>query len=203
MPKGLYSHHGGDGEVVAYERFSCAPGPEGWRYAAEVRDASDSARIGSVDVTVDRRWRPVRVEVGGGGWVVRGGLAGAALMWVRTGPSGAGAHEGSARAAGFSGRSPAFSVVTARLLGLSVGDVADVRLVTLTEPVLAPRTADERWRLVEVTPHETATRPLPVEHLEAIDLETGETRQVHLAGDVVLAAPGVALEELGSPPTLA
>ncbi|MGH3342516.1 MAG: hypothetical protein ACRDPK_06440 [Carbonactinosporaceae bacterium] len=201
MPKGIYSLREAGGDVVAYERFACAPGPEGWRYAAEVRDASGAARIGTVDVTVDRLWRPVRVEVGGGGWVVRGGQAGTALMWVRTGPTGAGAHEGSARAAAFSGRSPAFSVVTARLLGLSVGGVADVRLVTLAEPVLAPRTADERWRLVEVTSHETTTGPLPVEHLEAVDLETGESRRIHLAGDVVLAAPGVELEELESPPT--
>lgn len=32
------------------------------------------------------------------------------------------------------------------------------------------------------------------------DLETGEQRELHLAGDVLLAAPGVELEELESPP---
>ncbi|SCE59905.1 hypothetical protein GA0115252_17808 [Streptomyces sp. DfronAA-171] len=32
------------------------------------------------------------------------------------------------------------------------------------------------------------------------DLETGERHDVHVAGDVVLAAPGIELEDLESPP---
>lgn len=33
------------------------------------------------------------------------------------------------------------------------------------------------------------------------DLETGEQHTVHIAGDVVLSAPGIELEDLESPPS--
>ena len=36
VPRGLYRLRDRDGTVVGYERFSCAPGPVGWRYNAQV-----------------------------------------------------------------------------------------------------------------------------------------------------------------------
>lgn len=194
--------------------FSCAPGPSGWRYVSQTYDA-DRAPLGRVDVTVDERWRQVRVQVSGGGWTLRGGVAGPDAVWVREPDGGtagdaagdatvgATAGEQVARAAGFTGRSPAFAVVTARLLGLGLLDRRRVRLVGVTEPACLALPVDEGWALVDVTEHETETGPLRVERYEVADLATAERRVVHLAGDVVLEAPGVELADLESPPNQA
>jgi hypothetical protein len=206
VPSGLYSHSDpADGTVLGYERFSCAPGPSGWRYTSDVLAEDGATSVGAVDVTVDRDWRPVRVEVRGGGWVVRGGAAGPEVVWVRLPEAGGGpaeGREGSAWAASFTGRSPVFAVVVGRLLRLAPGGSARVRLLALTEPVLAAHTVDEQWVLTEVTRHETPTVPLPVERYEVADLATGERRVLHMTGDVLVSGPGIGLEELESPPWL-
>ena len=240
MPSGLYSHHDPhDGTLVAYERFSCAPGPSGWRYVAEVLGPDAATAAGAVDVTVQivpgqaapgqgmpersvpgRIWRLLRVEVRDGGWIVRGGVAAGEVMWIRTGqgvqqgPAERGqerqgpvrersVRERSVRASSFAGRSPVFSIVTARVLALPEGGTARVRLVELTEPVLAARTIDEAWAFSGTEEHRTPTGALIVERYEVADLATGTPRVLHLAGDVLLAAPGVELEELDGPPWLA
>jgi hypothetical protein len=73
VPRGLYSRRDPDGTVVAYERFSCAPGPVGWRYNAQVLAPDGRTPTGLVDVTTDASGVQIRVEVRAGGWVVRGG----------------------------------------------------------------------------------------------------------------------------------
>jgi hypothetical protein len=176
MPSGAYTFfdpHSGD--ALGGERFSCAPGPAGWRYRA-VGDGD--GRV--TDVTLDARGRPVRVEADP--------------------EDGGEAVEGEAKAQAFTGRSPAFLVGTARLLGLTVGASVRVRLVDLSEPTLAPMTCDQGWALTEIEEHPTPAGPLPVARYEVADLATGERGVVHLAGDVVLSAPGVELEELDGPP---
>lgn len=203
MPAGVYSFHDPtDGTALGGERFSCAPGPAGWRYTATSLDGR-----GGVDLAIDTRGRPVRVEVVAGDWRVRGGATvvdgGAAVAWVRgaVDPSMPdSAVEGHAKTPAFTGRSPAFLVATARLLGLTPGQSVRVRLTELTEPVLAPHPRDEAWALTGVEEHPTPSGPLPVARYEVADLATGVRGVVHLAGDVVLAAPGVELEELESPP---
>ena len=101
----------------------------------------------------------------------------------------------------FTGRSPAFAVATARLLGLSLLDRRRLRLVGISEPALAALPVDEGWALVDVTTHDTDTGPLRVERYEVADLATAERRLVHVAGDVVLEIPGVVeLADLESPP---
>lgn len=58
---------------------------------------------------------------------------------MRTDPSGTHATEGNVRAHAFSGTSAAFLVATARLLRLTPTSPATrVRVVTFTDPVLAP-----------------------------------------------------------------
>lgn len=200
MPKGLYSRRDAAGTLLGYERFSCAPGPAGWRYTADLLAPDGATVLGGVDVTVDDRWRVYRLELRAGGWTVRGGALGRHVTWVRAG--GGEAVERSVEAAGFTGESPAFAVITARLLGLSPGGAGRLRLVSFTEPALAARTVEEGWAFTEVVEHPAETRPLPVERYEVADLATAERRVVYLAGDVVLAAPGIELEELDSPPTL-
>ncbi|MFE2727224.1 hypothetical protein [Kitasatospora sp. NPDC059327] len=202
MPNGRYSlHDTHDHLLLGEERFSCAPGPAGWRYVSKTYGPEGQV-LGTVDLTLDSRARPLRTELRAGGWQVRGGAVDG-VAWVRTDaadPAGEHAVEGHDRAHGFAGRSPAFLVATARLLRLREGASAKVRLVAFTEPVLAPRTFDQGWLLEAVETHATDSGPLLVERYQVADLETGEQQVVHLAGDVVLAAAGVELEELESPP---
>jgi hypothetical protein len=199
VPRGTYVHL----EDGAEERFQCAPGPAGWRYVSDRPDGPHT------DLTVDSRWCPVRLELRTREWLVRGGLTGPELLWLRS-PAGSGAApldapgttEHAARAVGFLGDSPAFLVAVARSLRLEPGGQAEVRLVQLTGPQLAALTVAQRWRLAEITRHDTDLGPLPVERYEVADLATGEIVAVHLAGDVVLAAPDIELTDLQTPPTL-
>ena len=93
-------------------------------------------------------------------------------------------------------------MAVAHSLRLTLGERAVVRLVAVTGPALATRTVDQRWTLGEISTHETETAPLPVERYEVAWLDTGLVDEVHLAGDVILAAPGIELTDLESPPTL-
>jgi hypothetical protein len=202
MPSGRYSFHDThDDTPLGEERFSCAPGPSGWRYTAQTFSA-DGSPDGSIDLTIDARSRPLRLELRHAGWQVRGGALDG-LTWVRTHRDdldGSHTREGSDRAHAFTGRSPAFLIATARLLRLRPGGSARLRVVALTDPVLAPRTYDQGWTLDGIESHATDTGPLEVERYRVADLATGEEGLVHLAGDVVLAAPGIELEQLETPP---
>lgn len=171
-------------------------GPGGWRYVGQ---RSDGVRV---DLVVDARWRQIRVEVVAPHWWIRGGVTGHELAWVRGAGTDAPTEHG-ARAVAFAGESPGFLVAVARTLGLSEGERADVRLVRLNGTALSALTVTERWRLADVTAHETDSGPLPVERYEIADLATAEAVAVHVAGDVVLDAPGIELADLESPPTLA
>ncbi|MFA1539743.1 hypothetical protein [Actinomadura monticuli] len=190
MPSGTYLHL----DEGLEERFQCAPGPGGWRYTSR-RD--DGFRV---DLVVDARWRQIRVEFVTSGWWLRGGLTGPELAWVRA--SGETGTEHAERAAGFVSDSPGFLVAVARSLGLDEGAQTDVRLVQVSGTSLSALTTRWRWRLAGTSAYETETEPLPVAEYEVTDLATGEVETVHLAGDVVLAAPGIELTDLESPPNL-
>lgn len=60
---------------------------------------------------------------------------------------------------------------------------------------------DQSWALVKREAHATDNGPLTVDEYQVTALDTGEQRAVHIAGDVVLAAPGIELEHLESPPS--
>lgn len=203
MPSGRYSFYDThDDTPLGEERFSCAPGPSGWRYTAQTFGI-DGNPDGSIDLTLDSRSRPLRLELRRTGWQVRGGALDG-LTWVRSHSAdtdGTHTREGSDRAHAFAGRSPAFLIATARLLRLRPGGSARLRVVSLTDPVLAPHTFDQGWTLDAIESHATDNGPLDVEHYRVADLATGEEGLVHLAGDVVLAAPGVELEQLETPPS--
>ncbi|MER5973102.1 hypothetical protein ABT112_25790 [Streptomyces sp. NPDC002055] len=201
MPRGRYSlHDPHDRTPLGEEHFHCAPGPSGWRYVSQIT-APSGDHSGSVDLTIDELGRPIRLELNAGGWQVRGAAL-EGVTWVRTDPAGEHATEGNVRAHAFTGASPAFLVATARLLRLEPGAPATrVRLVALTDPVLAPRTLDQSWALLQSEAHATDSGPLTVDAYQVTDLDTGEQQAVHIAGDVVLAAPGIELEDLESPPS--
>ncbi|MGK5631796.1 hypothetical protein [Streptomyces sp. URMC 123] len=201
MPRGRYSlHDPHDRTPLGEEHFHCATGPSGWRYVSQITTPSGD-HAGSVDLTLDELGRPIRVELHAASWQVRGGALDG-VTWVRTDPSGAHATEGNVPAHAFTGASPAFLVATARLLRPAPAAPATrVRLVAFTSPVLAPRTLDQSWSLVTRETHATDNGPLLVDEYQVTDLDTGEQRPVHIAGDVVLAAPGIELEDLESPPS--
>ncbi|MFF8387704.1 hypothetical protein [Streptomyces kanasensis] len=201
MPRGRYSlHDPHDHTPLGEEHFHCAPGPSGWRYVAQTTTPSGD-HAGSVDLTLDDLGRPLRLELHAGGWQVRGAALDG-VTWVRTDPTGDHATEGNVPAHAFTGTSPAFLVALTRLLRLTPGAGATrVRLVALTDPVLAPLTVDQSWALVTSETHPTDNGPLTVDEYEVTTLDTGERHTVHIAGDVVLAAPGIELEDLQTPPS--
>jgi hypothetical protein len=201
MPRGRYSLHDPyDGTPLGEEHFHCAAGPSGWRYVAQVTGPTGD-HTGSVDLTTDDRGRPLRLELHAGSWRVRGGALDG-VTWVRTDPTGTEAEESNAAAHAFTGASPAFLIATARLLHPASGaPAARARLVALTPPVLAARTLDQAWELLGTEPHDTDSGPLVVQTYRITELDTGDQQTVHLAGDVVLSAPGVELEDLDSPPS--
>jgi hypothetical protein len=201
MPSGRYTlHDPHDDTPLGDEHFQCAPGPSGWRYVSRTTTPAGQD-AGSLDLAVDDLGRPLRLELRAAGWQVRGAALDG-VTWVRSDPAGAQATEGNTPAHSFTGTSPAFLVATARLLRLTpASPAARVRLVAFTEPVLAPRTVDQSWALVDSETHGTDNGPLVVDAYQVSDLHTGETHTVHLAGDVVLAAPGIELDALESPPS--
>lgn len=201
MPRGRYSlHDPHDHTSLGEEHFHCATGPTGWRYVSQITSASGDP-VGSVDLTLDQLGRPLRAELHRGGWQVRGALLDG-VTWVRTDATGERATEGTAPAHAFTGQSPAFLVAASRLLCLSPGAPATrIRLVAFTAPVLAPRTLDQSWTLLDRAAHATDSDPLLVDEYRVSEIDTGEQHAVYLAGDVVLAAPGIELEDLESPPS--
>lgn len=202
MPRGRYSlHDPHDHTPLGEEHFHCAPGPSGWRYVSR-RVGPSGQQTGTLDLALDQLGRPIRLELHTADWQVRGALLDG-VTWVRTDPSGMQADEGTARAHSFTGTSPAFLVATARLLRLTPASPATrVRLVAFTDPVLAPRDTDQSWALVNSEAHATDNGPLVVDEYQVSALDTGERHTVHIAGDVVLAAPGIELEDLEDPPSV-
>ncbi|MFV8131036.1 hypothetical protein [Streptomyces syringium] len=201
MPRGRYSlHDPHDHTPLGEEHFHCATGPSGWRYVSQTT-APSGDHSGSVDLTLDELGRPIRLQLHAASWQVRGAAL-EGVTWVRTDPTGEHATEGNVAAHTFTGASPAFYVAVSRLLRLSPGGGATrVRLVAFTAPVLAPRTLDQSWALISRTAHATDNGPLEVDEYQVSALDTGEQHTVHLAGDVVLSAPGIELEDLESPPS--
>ncbi|MFJ3505762.1 hypothetical protein [Streptomyces sp. NPDC090135] len=201
MPRGRYSlHDPHDHTPLGEEHFHCAPGPSGWRYVAQTTTPSGDHR-GSVDLAVDELGRPIRLELHAAGWQVRGAALDG-VTWVRTDLTGAEATEGNVRAHAFTGGSPAFLVALTRLLRLTPDSPETrLRLVALTDPVLAPLTVDQSWALLRSEAHPTDNGPLTVDEYQVSTLDTGERHTVHIAGDVVLAAPGIELEDLDTPPS--
>ncbi|MGW7073640.1 hypothetical protein ACWGII_43060 [Streptomyces sp. NPDC054855] len=201
MPRGHYSlHDPHDHTPLGEEHFHCAPGPSGWRYVSQ-RTAPSGAPTGSVDLALDELGRPIRLELHAGDWQIRAAAIDG-VTWVRTDPTGTHATEDNAPAHAFTGTSPAFLVATTRLLRLTPASPATrVRLVAFTDPVLAPRTLDQSWALLKSEAHATDNGPLIVDEYQVTALDTGEQHAIHIAGDVVLSAPGTELENLESPPS--
>lgn len=86
----------------------------------------------------------VRLHVEAGGWLLRGGCAGPEVLW-RRGTAEDGGPEREAVADGFTGASPAYALALLPRLG----EVPRrLRLVEVTDPVLATRLVDQEWSRV-------------------------------------------------------
>lgn len=184
MPSGSYLLSGHDGPY-AVERFSCAAGPAGWRYVATREQPGTGAPLGSLEVVLDVRGTALRVQVETRGWLLRGGVVGPDALWRR------GDVERSSPAAGYTGSSPVWVLATTRLLARATAAVS-VRLVRLGDEALATSVVDERWERTGSSRHDG----LDVERWVTADLGSGEQRVVHVAGELVLTAPGVSLLDL-------
>ena len=169
MASGRYLLTGHDG-AFAVEAFTCAQGPAGWHYAATRTDPRGGAALGALDLLVDDAGRVLRLEVTGGGWLLRGGVVGGEALWRR------GDQERSAVAHGFTGTSPSYAVVATRLA------VATelLRLVEVHDAALATVEVDQRWT--------GAGQAWTSERRD-----TGEVGRWELWDGVVLAGPGVQL----------
>lgn len=167
------------------ERFSCAPGPAGWRYVGTREDPATGAPLGRIDLVLQASGA-VRLEVTAGDWVLRGGVVGGEVLWRR------GEGERVERGHGFTGASPSYAVV------LSRSGAGRRRLVEVTEPVLATRVVEQRWSDLG----QEVRQGLVVGSWQVDDPATGARSVLHLSGDVVLSAPGVRLVELDGVPTL-
>ena len=146
----------------------------GWTCSA-VREDARGAVLGRVDLRVDAAGVTTRLHAEAGGWVLRAGCVGPAVLWRR------GPDEGEAVADGFSGTSPAYALAVVDRLRLDVGCSRRLRLVEVTDPVLAPRLVAQVW-----------TRTAP-DRWVADDLDTGERRVLQLRDGRVVGGTGLTL----------
>jgi hypothetical protein len=181
---GRYVVMDGDGNPVGVEDFRCAPGPAGWRYFSEVDTRLPDPHHETIDVAVDRDWRPVitRIATGEHEILLRSEphrLTGYLDGRPVESPWGPDMH--------LDYLSPAFNAITANRLHGS----AEIDVVYL-EPVTCDPTI-ERQRYEDLGSMEVQT---PVGTFEArrwhyTALSSGWTRDLWVAADVVVAYEGL------------
>lgn len=191
MPRGVYLTAG------RTEAFSCAPGPAGWRYVSD-----------ALDLACDSGFGVVRFEVKAPPLTVRGGRAvlddgSRVIGW--TAADGASRHTA---AAAVDGVSPGHLVALCRLVAAPGSSSArrGVTVLRFDPPALGGIVVRRVVSRVSAAEHEAPEGDLLVETWHVDDPDTGVRREVHLAGDVVLAAKGgddgdIELTELESPPS--
>lgn len=159
----------------AVERFTCGPDGDGWTYTATRHEPRSGRTTGRLCLRLDAAGVTTRLHVEGGGWVLRGGCVGAHVLWRR------GEQEHEQVASGFSGTSPAYALAAVQRTALAVGEQRRLRLVAVTEPVLATRVVDQGW-----------SRPAP-DRWDAVDLATGERSSVRWEDGVLVEGTGLTL----------
>jgi hypothetical protein len=177
---GTYLLSGHDGPY-AVERFRLTGDQDRWSWTATREEPDTGAPLGRLEVHADGA--TLRVHAEAGGWVLRGAASGGQVVWRR------GDEERTAAADGFTGSSPAYLVAAAARA--AAGPVR-LRLVEVTEPVLATREVLQDW---------SAGQPEVRVDVELVghrwsDPATGEGGPVWLSGGLVLAAPGARLLSL-------
>ena len=192
MPVGRYTVMDGEGNRVGTEEFRCAPGPMGWRYFSDIETSVPKPHREIVDLAVDASWRPVRTRIDTGPHEI--------LLMVEGG-----------HLAGFRDRrpielpwgpeiqlgylSPAFNAVTATWLS----STAEVEVVLLEAFTCEPRMERQRYELLGEEEVATPAGRFAARRWRYTALATGWTRDLWVAGDVVVAYEGLYALELYEP----
>jgi hypothetical protein len=187
MPIGTYRVMDGEGADLGFERFRSAPGPAGWRYFSEIERRA-LPRLGlperreTVDLTVDRDWRPVRLRVQAGERTALAVPRGDVLDF---------AIDGDTRDLPWTAQtevdflSPSFNAVTANRLGTGT---TDLDVVFLDPVTLEPSMVRQRYEALG-----PGTVTTPAGTFEAARWRYSSlggdtfTRDFWLAGDTVVA----------------
>jgi len=177
---GAYLLSGHDGPY-AVERFCLSGADDRWSWTATREEPGGGAPLGRLEL--HRDGAAVRLHMEAGGWVLRGAAAAGEVVWRR------GDEERAAAADGFAGTSPGHLLAAA---ALTVAGQVRLRLVEVTEPVLATREVLQDWSAGE--PEVRGDVELVGHRLS--DPATGAGGRVWLAQGLVLAAPGVRLLSL-------
>jgi hypothetical protein len=184
MPVGRYTVMDGDGNAVGSEEFRCAPGPMGWRYFSEIETSEPEPHREVVDLAVDASWRPVRTRIDTGAHDV--------LLTVEDGRL-AGFRDGSPAQIDWGARtqldylSPAFNAVTATWLS----GTSEVEVVYLEAFTCEPRIERQRYELLGEEEVPTPAGRFAARRWRFTALSTGWSRDLWVAGDVVVAFDGL------------
>jgi hypothetical protein len=185
MPAGRYTVMDGEGNAVGTEEFRCAPGPAGWRYFSEVETIDPNPHREIVDLAVDAAWRPVRTRIDTGAHTILLQAEGSdRLAGYRDGapvetPWGSDVH--------LDYLSPAYNAVTARRLTAG----AEIEVVYLEAFTCEPRIEHQRYELVNDEVIETPVGRFSARRWRYTALASGWSRDLWVAGDVVVAYEGL------------
>lgn len=180
MPAGRYTVMDGDGNPLGVEEFRCAPGPAGWRYFSEIETSDPSAHHETVDVVVDADWRPVRTRIATGEHEILLSAAGDRLTGVLDGrgietPWGPEMH--------LDYLSPAYNAITANRLS----ETTEIEVVFLEPVTCEPRIERQRYERKDEEEVATPTGRFRARHWGYTALASGWSRDLWVAGDVVVA----------------
>jgi hypothetical protein len=180
MPAGRYTVMDGEGRAVGVETFRCASGPVGWRYFSEI-DTSDPEPHGEVvDFVVDQRWRPVRLRVDTGSHV---------LLLSAEGDRLRGERDGEPLDLAFGPEmeldylSPCFNAVTANRLTATT----EIEVVYLLPVTCEPVRVRQRYELIGDEEVDTPVGRFAARRWQYTALDSGWSRPLWVAGDVVVA----------------
>jgi hypothetical protein len=184
VPIGTYTVMDGTGTPVGIEEFRASSGPFGWRYVATIRTNDPEPHVESVDLTADRRHRPVRLHIDSGSHRLllspqRDRLVGTLDGGSVEIPWDEGMH--------LDYLSPCFNALTAAALG----DTADIEVVYLRPITLEPSL--ERQRYESLGRGEVRT-PVGTFHSDAwryTMLATGWSRTIRVTDLLVVSYEGL------------
>ncbi len=184
MPTGRYIVMDGDGNPVGTEGFRCAPGPAGWRYFADIQTGEPEPHHETVDLAVDAAWRPVRTRIDTGSHQILLMAEGHRMAGFRDGrsvetPWGPQMH--------LDYLSPAYNAVT----GNRMSATAEIEVIYLEAVTCEPRIERQRYELLGPEEAATPAGRFAATHWRYTSLSSGWSRDLWVAGEVVVGFEGL------------